>query len=239
MIPTRLKIGRTVASLAILAVVAFAGGVVSTAKARAQSEVAVRQRDFGSWSYVAGVDGEGRVTAHVRYSYDSVADLTTYALANRVLIAQMANVDAVVDAQITLRAPLMPDEFRTLALSNRFSVSLAEIRYEGPGGARATGRVFPRGLDPLPQEMLDRVVAGAEGRIGPQRLSGVITAEGRARPSELASLAADPRVFLVDVTPFAVRRDLQVAGVQGASSAVVNLQPPFWFMERLGLANFQ
>ncbi len=59
--------------------------------------------------------------------------------------------------------------------------------------------------------------------------------ECTVRVEQLLEIAADPLVFLVDVTPTWVRRDLAEAGMAGAMQVPVGVDYPYGWMERLGM----
>jgi hypothetical protein len=73
--------------------------------------------------------------------------------------------------------------------------------------------------------------------VGVYYLSGMVDAQ------RLPAIAADPLVFLADVTPNIVRRDLLRRGVLAPAPNLdwVTIQPPspFWAMEDLGLEHFR
>ena len=62
---------------------------------------------------------------------------------------------------------------------------------------------------------------------------------GTIAASKLAGLSADPLVFLTDVTPTAVRRDLVAASIQDGAAANVITTSAYWAMEDLGLEHFK
>lgn len=201
--------------------------------------------DFGTWSYTAGREDDGALVIHVRYDDRSIAGLRAYATANRTLAQQLAREGGQAEVQITFRAPVSPDEFRTWAASTGLKVKTVTLRTVEGDGRRSTLGVHPQATDPLPQAAIDRRLASVSqtqrsGKlIGPLTVQGVITVTASVDAKRLPSIAGDPRVFLADVTPAVTRRALTTAGVSDAARGTVFVKPPFWQMEDLGLDNFR
>jgi hypothetical protein len=65
--------------------------------------------------------------------------------------------------------------------------------------------------------------------------AGVFGVECTVSVEQLLEIADDPLVFLADVTPTWVRRDLAEAGIAGAMQAPVSVDYPYGWMERLGM----
>jgi hypothetical protein len=225
------------ACLLALALTATLGAQV-TSGAHAQPGP-VHSRDHGDWKYIAGRDQHGRLMATVKYDDRSVGGLRAYAAANQGLLRQLARDGGQADIQVTFRGPVELNAFRAWVATRGLSVEEVTLRMVDARGTRWTIGAFPSDKDPLPQAAIDRQIAKSSEVAGPLTMRGVITVRGRVDAARLLDIAADAQVFLADVTPTVVPRDLQAAGVEDAAQALVNVPPAFWQMESLGLQHFR
>lgn len=195
--------------------------------------------DYGAWSYTAArIPDHGRLEASVRYDNGSVTGLRAYAAANQFLAGQFARAGGTVEVQVTFRTPMAPDAFRAWATNAGLTVQAADIRTVNAKGRRSTLAVFPRGGDPLPQTIIDRQLARHQPA-DPLTVQGVVDARGTVDAARLPGIAADAKVFMADVTATVVRSDLASEGEVDAAQTLVQVPPPFWAMEDLGLVNFR
>lgn len=203
----------------------------------------LRQMDFGSWSYSAGRRSDGQVVAGVSYDNATVNDLNLYATANRVLATQLASQGGQVRVNITFRTYMQPEAFRTWVSARGLQVDKTELRYVDGSGLDTTVWYKPLNEGPLPQSFVDQQLEWArQNNVGVREFKGVYFTSGSIDTVHLLEIAADPLVFLADVTHQAVRNDLVDAGITGAAQAIVSITPPspFWKMEHVfGLQNFQ
>jgi len=212
---------------------------LSTSVGRAAPAPQMHGHNYGAWSYTATRSSDhGRLEAAVRYDNSSIAGLRAYADANRILANQLARSSGEIEVQITFSTPMDPVKFRSWATNVGLTVQAADIRTVNAKGRRSTIAVFPRGSDPLPQAIIDRQLA-RNLTIDPLTIRGVVDARGTIDATRLPSVVADTNVFLADVTPSVIRRDLSNEGEVDATQTLVQVQPPFWALEDLGLDNFR
>jgi hypothetical protein len=195
--------------------------------------IPVRRRDFGAWRYSATRDfATSPIQATVEYDKQSIDALQRYAAANRAWATDLAGLGSLVEAVVTFRRTIDPDQFRNWAISNGMSVSLAALRTIEGQSMRGGIGIAGTSTDPLPQSEI--------GRLPPHgRIEGVYAAHGTILASRLPAVIRDPLVFLIDVTPTRVRQDLIAAGIADGEAASVTTGSPFWDMEDFGLDNFR
>ena len=223
------------------AVAVLATGGVALAQGQG---VVPRGADHGIWRYTAHRTATGQIEAYVEYRRASVADLRAYADANRQLTNTLATKKGQADVQVTYKEPLSPDVFRNWSTTNGLTVAKAAARTLQGGTMRGTIGVAPGnlrnpGTDPLPLDLLNGQLEAVRRSDPSMQVRGVYAARGTVDASHLTAMIADPRVFLLDVTPTVVRQELAAGGVIGADRADVDVATPFWNMEDLGLQNFQ
>lgn len=193
-------------------------------------------REYGSWRYTIGrVAAHGRLDGTVSYDIATAEGVLAFARANRALAEQLAGVGGSAEVQVTFGVPLTPEAFRAWAQGVGLTVQEADIRTYDAQGAPSTIGIFVRGDDPLPLDVLERQRAAVSAKGGPLTVGGVTNARGTVDTARLRAIAADPTVFLVDVTTTAVRRDLRDRGVADAPSAIIVTQPAYWQVETFGL----
>ncbi len=194
--------------------------------------VTVFEHDYGAWHVTAQRDS--RLSASVTFDGSSTGGLQAYAQANRVLANQLAGSNGQVEIAITFRSLLQPEQYRYWVASHGMTVAVTGLRthiteWNDRGGLG----VRPRAGEVLPEASLNLPNATVQGVLG---------ANGQVPASELPAIAADPLVFIPDVTTTIVRQDLVAAGLpvnEVANASVHQLGSPFWFMENLGLSNFE
>ncbi len=202
----------------------------------------VRRANFGSWNYKAGRMNDGSILATIGYDSRTLQALETYAIDNRLLANQLASLGRRAEAYVTFRTYMAPDQFRVWVNSIGAHVNYTELRFVAIDGVKGFIGIDGVENDPLPQTLLEREIEFATSHGHLQTLPGVYFAYITVDAIRLPQIAADPLVYLADVTPEAVRQDLAAAGVQGAEQASVVLFPPspFWKMENdFGLENFE
>ncbi len=142
---------------------------------------------------------------------------------------------------------MAPDPARAWIQAHNLLTQYAVLRVYDRQGTRLDFVVPTSDVnDPLPADYIDW-----EGPSPGAPSCGSFTIQGGgvyfvtalADPAQLPALAADPLVYLADVTPNAVRRDLwpRYQETQASSFQWVRVQngSPFWRMEDLGLEHFR
>jgi hypothetical protein len=196
-------------TLGAVAVLIFAGKAQQELPAAAevpqkelQSEV-VSRRDLGVWGYGASRDEAEGLWISINYDHDTVNDLMNYVAANKALIPAVEAVGGRVDVAITFAQPMQPEKFREWAKLNGLQVKQAQL----PAGGSTMG-IMGTADDPLPQASIDKFPYAG--------LSGVFGAYATVEARRLSTIASDPQVFLLDVTPAWTRRDLAQSGIAEA-----------------------
>lgn len=188
--------------------------------------VTVRTQDFGVWSYSATCSAIDPLHASVNYRHDTVADLKAYAEANKVLLPRVVKLGGIAEVAVSFAYPVSVKWFRSWARGNHFQVDSSQLL----GGYSISATAD----DPLPQERL----GSAPHNPVEDELGSVFGTYGTIDASHLAQLWAEPRIFLVDVTPAWVRYDLAHAGITEPLRDRIQVALPYGWMERMGLYNF-
>ena len=186
----------------------------------------IAQRDFGAWSYSAvRSTADGLVHPTVRFDQSSASGLRAYAAANKALASEIAHSPGSASVIITFAQLLQVEQFRRWAASYSLNIEVISFRTVGPNGVRGSIGVMPEKGDTLPKV------------VGPhEQIKGIFGVSAKIAQGQLPALAADPLVFLADVTRNVIEHDLRALNIpDGQQSAVVYLGSPFWHMEDLGL----
>lgn len=194
----------------------------------------VSQRDFGAWKYAATSNDIEGLHATINYDRNTKAGIKAYAAANRALLPDVIKGGGTADVAVTFVYPVPIEWFRTWAKTNGLQVTQALLRTGAPGSAGGTVGVGGKQDDPLPQSSIDNVLGGFFSN----NIYGVFGLYGKVDATKLGALGSDPHVFLVDVTPTYVRRDIRASGITSAMQEVPRVELPFAQMERLGLQDF-
>lgn len=200
-----------------------------------------KQADYGVWQYKAGKSIDLGAHAVITYDQSSVEALQGYAAANHTLAKQVAAEGGTVQVHITFRDYMAPDQFRTWVKSKGLTVLQTELRAIDAKGMPGTLGVYPQGDDPLPQTYMSQGLEPQKQLAGDAgTLAGVFYTYATVDAANLLNISEDPLVFIADVTPNVVRRELITSGWLDVKLENVNVDPPhaFWEMERLGLENF-
>jgi hypothetical protein len=219
--------------------------------------------DFGIWNYGYGViHSEAETWATVYYDTHSVQALQAYAAANRTLAGQLAQTPGGVRVDVTFRDYVAPESFQAWLRAHDFYNGWYGVRVVDPQGRRADIAVPFQYTGGLPDWLMQGQVAPVSvwttyapppptpiggydmPDVAPaQTVRGIYYVSGMVDVAQLAGIAADPLVFLADVTPNVVRADLLSKGVLVASPylnwVVIRPASPFWAMEDLGLEHFR
>ncbi len=193
----------------------------------------VDQADFGTWRYSVGRGDDGAVRGLVQFDITSVEGLVAYVDANRQLVGRFTQEEGPIPVQVTFRDYVAPDAFRAWIAKVHLQVARTDVGEIEPNGKRWTATFFTMHDDPLPG-----LQSVGNDSNPPRTLLGVFGALGSVDASQLVTLAADPSVFLVDLTEAYVRQRLAQEGIAGAGEATVTVASPFGAMEDFGLANF-
>ncbi|MBF6613318.1 MAG: hypothetical protein IVW55_09340 [Chloroflexi bacterium] len=239
--------------------VASPAGAKEGANSAPHPYTTVSQRDFGTWKYAATSNDIEGLHATINYDRDTIAGIKAYAAANKALLLakvylgvdvekvikayaaankallpEVIKGGGVADVAVTFVYPMPADWFRTWAKTNSLQVTQALLRTGAPGSDGGTVGVGGTQDDPLPQSSIDNLLGGFFSN----NVYGVFGLYGRVDTAKLGSLGSDPHVFLVDVTPTYVRRDIRASGITNAMQEVPRVELPFAPMERMGLQNF-
>ena len=207
-----------------------------------QAPRSVGEGRFDGWSYRVAQDPDGDDTYQmvVQHAQATEADLRAFVSTNRLLAQRLGEGGvAELDVSISFRRPVPVDEFRRWVPTTPMQVKAFQARVRGPNGERWTlgGGSSPGQVvdDARLQSALQRMSAqGARG------LEGVVIAEGSVRTADYAQLAADPLVFLADVTKSAARDHVRRTTPSLASKSIHVIAPPsYWAMETIGLEKFR
>lgn len=158
------------------------------------------QARFDGWGYTAMAAPDGSIRVQVNYDRASVADLYRYVETNRALARQLAtDGQAELAVTVSFRRPLTIAEFQTWAARAPPQIREYQIRLRDAQGRRWTLGGAPSGGTLISPTDLQRHLIHLASR-GATDVQGVIVAEGTVAASVYDRLAADPDVFLADVT---------------------------------------
>lgn len=188
-----------------------------------EASLLVREGDFGVWKYRAVRNDFAGLKANVTYDHATISDLQAYVAANRALIPGIAQAGGTAEIALSFHMPVAPAQFRTWAREKGLQVRQAQLAV----GSSTTLMIGGTEYDALPQESIDSFAFSGMG--------GVFGVYGSVDAARLSEIASDPHVFLVDVTPAWVRRDLIQAGVPDAAQVNIQVALPFGWMEKLGM----
>lgn len=195
---------------------------------------------FDGWGYTIVADPDGFTRAQIEYDRATVEDLRKYVATNQSLARQLA-ADGYTELLVTIsfRRPLSVDEFRSWAARMPLRVTDYQLRIIGTDGQRWTLGGSPSNGELVSDSDLQRNLAHLSDK-GATDLRGVIVVEGQVDASAYTKLAADPDVFLADVTRTATAAHVKnnVGGIDHTRLALL-VAPAFSWMEDLGLENFQ
>jgi hypothetical protein len=181
-------------------------------------------RNMGLWQYsIVRDEAEGSWIV-IKYAHDTIADLEAYVDTNKALIPDLERVGGPVEVAVSFRTPLDPGEFRTWAKENDFQARETQLAAGG-----TTLGIMGRADDPLPSQSLDKYPYAG--------LHGVFGSYGTVDAKRLSTIAADPQVFLLDMTPTYARRELTRAGFPEAvmPKTDVHIDLAYGWMEILGI----
>jgi hypothetical protein len=201
----------------------------------------VQERNYGVWRYKAGRHSDFGIAVNIHYDLSSVAALRNYAAANQALATQLASGGGQAEVYVTFRTYIAPEQFRAWVRAKGVTVVRSMLRSIEPNGNLGTvGQgTHPGDTEPLPQDRLDEALVRGP-RDPSATLRGLYFTIITVQASRLPEIAADPLVFIADVTPNVVRNELAAAGWEGVDQATIGVFPnsPFYMMEEFGLENF-
>jgi hypothetical protein len=205
----------------------------------------VLERDYGVWGYKVSryVDAPTTTSGNINYDFDTVAELNAFAAANQVLATSLASRGGQAEVYVTFRTYLTPEQFRAWIRARGANVGQSMLRTVYPDGQEGTlGQGSHQGdTEPLPQDRLDKALQiQLRGEVKyALTLRGLYYTLITVDATRLPEIAADPLVFIANVTPNVVRNELHAVGWQTQEKSLfVNPPTPFWKMEELGLENF-
>lgn len=198
----------------------------------------VTSRQFRTWCYLVYNDYLG---THAVFSIDqsTVAALKSFADDNKQLAKQLANSSDQAEVTIWFRSPMEPEQFRDWAKAKDLQVRESGLPVV-PGWESFIAGNYAR----IVGNLIDPLVA--MGNQDLKMYEGVVESRAVAQSARLPEIAADPLVFLVDVSRSILYQDtVRLAQVRDLSEFP---QIQFGFgdtwsiyrnMKMLGLENFQ
>lgn len=185
----------------------------------------VRSQDYGNWSYAATRSDKYFEPLHatVNYDHDTVEDLLAYRDMNKGLLPYIASLGGRVEVAVTFVYHVDGPWFVEWANKNGFEVSSSQMAGTYNFGGKPGEPLSLEGLSNFGFTVDKVAVFGTWGTVDASRLD---------------DLLAEPKIFLVDVTPAWVRHDLAVAGVSEPLKEPAHVDSPFGYMERFGLEKF-
>lgn len=225
--------------LSLAALLSFILTYLLTGNARGTPQYLAQAR-FDGWGYTAIAAPDGSIRVQVNYDRASVADLYRYVETNRALARQLAtDGQAELAVTVSFRRPLTIAEFQTWAAHAPLQIREYQIRLRDAQGRRWTLGGAPSGGILISPTDLQRHLIYLASR-GATDVQGVIVAEGTVAASVYDRLAADPDVFLADVTRSAAAAHL-LRTVRGLDPRRLEatVAPAFSWMEDLGLEHFR
>lgn len=189
----------------------------------AQSQI-VRERSFGAWSYIARRNGNGSLSAEVRFDSSTQQGIRSFAMANKALASQLTATSGQVDILCIFVTPMNVDAYRSWTKSIQISYfdSVYVKATDGPGKPPIQITIPSNSGDPLPTTPLNQAAASIRSQsAGLGTIVGVDAFRGMIDVKQLLVLLRDPQVLAVDVTANYVRSDLRSAGFTDAQLAQV------------------
>lgn len=182
------------------------------------------KQDFGNWNYQALQDDAQNSWIAVNYDHSSPGALRAYVATNKALIPQLERDGGPVEVAISFLSLLQPDRFR--AWAKQQGLQTREVQLAAGNGTLGIAGTKD---DPLPQEAVQSFPYVGMG--------GVFGVYGTVDASRLSSIASDPVVYLLDVTPAWSRRILKQAGVSIADQPKTKVQVDlaYGWMKSLGM----
>jgi len=192
--------------------------------------------------YVVAEDDMGSPLVTVFYPENSLMGLKAYAAESRAQgeILLRAGIEPLF-VEVTFNSPLSAGELAELVAQTEMQVAEYNIRAIDARGDRVGMQGSPRGDELVPAWPMEQMLRGvAENSGGEAEFKGFISVQGMVDRRGYDKLLSHQKVFLVDVT---VNLAQQVLMEQGRTVSPLDIQllmvPPYWFMENLGLENFQ
>jgi hypothetical protein len=200
--------------------------------------------DFGVWHYdYSYYPSEGETWATVRYDSSSVDSIQAYATANRALAAEVAQMGGGARVDITFRTPMPLSQIHDWALGHGLYSGWLGVRVVDSTGGRDDYPLMmqysyaPSLVPPLADPGTD------EGSPVQYQVDGVFYISGMVEARRVPEFGADPLVFLADVTPNVVRKDLMsqrpIPPYPDLHWITIQPSSPFRQMEDLGLEHFR
>jgi hypothetical protein len=182
----------------------------------------ITSRSFATWEYETTKSSFAGIHSTINYNHASAGDIQAYVTANKALLPEVVAFGGKAQIAVSFLPPLSPADFR--AWTKRYGVVVQQAHI---AVGSSTAVINGSADDPLPQSVGDTSSPdGSHGEFG---------AYATVDAAVLTAMAADPRVFLLDVTPAWVQHDLLVSGYADAAKADVYLALPYAWMERLGM----
>ena len=198
--------------------------------------------ELDGFRYVVAEDDTGSPLVTVFYLENSLTALKAYAAESRTQgeILLRAGIEPLY-VEATFNSPLSAGELAELVGQTQMQVAQYNMRAIDARGDRVGLQGSPRGDELVPAWPLDEMLRGvAENSEGEAEFKGFISVQGMVDREGYEKLLSHKKVFLVDVT---VNLAYQVLKERGRTVSPLDIQllmvPPYWYMENLGLENFQ
>lgn len=214
--------------------------VIATVSAGPQLPGFVTGGSFPGWNYGVWKEQDGHMVARVSYPSESVAALQRYQAVNRALAQQLTQEGTPeFFSVVTFKAPVPVGDFRVWLSASPLKAERFTLRVMAQDGSRVTVGGAPSNGQAIDLEHLNRILEIVASH-GATDVRGITSMEGTLAAADYDRVAADSRVFLVDVTRSAVLNHIaKVAPGIKIDPYSVLLDPTYPRMEDLGLAHFQ
>lgn len=231
----------------LLAVLTLLGSavIVQGATKPADAPTLVKQRDFGSWSYVLKQDANNALSAEVHFDSATVKGIQAFVADNKVLANQLAAVRPAgpqAEVLVVFKAPMDINAYR--AWATKAGITYFKATHVMAIDGRSTDAahplppiqmsVFQASSDPLPKANLEQAIKSTESASGGDiTVRGVDAFQAKVDASRLLAIANDPQVLIADVTANVVRNDLSKAGIKNPDQVEVYNPIPIFNVEDL------
>lgn len=224
------------------AVIVLLVGVLALRAPEAAGRSVIADVELDGFRYVVAEDDMGSPLVTVFYPENSLTGLKEYAAQSRAQgeILLSAGVEPLY-VEVTFDSPLSAGELAELVAQTEMQVAEYNMRAIDARGDRVGMQGSPRGDELVPAWPLEQMLRGvAENSGGEAQFKGFISVQGMVDRRGYEKLLSHQKVFLVDVT---VNLAYQVLKERGRTVSPLDIQllmvPPYWYMENLGLENFQ
>jgi hypothetical protein len=193
-------------------------------------------RSFGTWSYTVDKTLDPSMNllyVLIKFDYESAEGIRVFQATNRQLATELASDGGEIDAVITFKRYLTMDELRSWSHAHRSRVS--NIYFHQDNDPSQPTLVYGNTL-----ESMDERDPWADDYYDKLMNSGAFRVDATFSSTHLLEITEDPLVFLADVTPNTVRRDLVAQGFgryEEWGGVPFGVHSPFEEQKEFGLAD--